>query len=101
MRALPRLLMPVTTIGYAAPGAVLAVGILFPLAALDHRLADLVLRYLKRELRADSEPAAQGMLDFGGTDTEAQEAMVRAGAGPRGTVLAETAAWFALACALG
>ncbi|MGR3542799.1 MAG: ABC transporter permease, partial [Paracoccus sp. (in: a-proteobacteria)] len=28
-RALPRLLMPVTTIGYAAPGAVLAVGILF------------------------------------------------------------------------
>jgi iron(III) transport system permease protein len=39
-RALPRLLMPVTTIGYAAPGAVLAVGILFPLAALDHRLAD-------------------------------------------------------------
>ncbi|MDP5306492.1 ABC transporter permease [Paracoccus spongiarum] len=39
-RALPRLLMPVTTIGYAAPGAVLAVGILIPLAALDHRLAD-------------------------------------------------------------
>nr|WP_236045357.1 MULTISPECIES: iron ABC transporter permease [Pseudooceanicola] len=37
---LPRLLMPVTTIGYAAPGAVLAVGILVPLAALDHRLAD-------------------------------------------------------------
>ena len=31
---------PVTTIGYAAPGAVLAIGILFPLAALDHRLAD-------------------------------------------------------------
>ena len=40
---LPRLLMPVTTIGYAAPGAVLAVGILVPLAALDHRVADLVL----------------------------------------------------------
>ncbi|MGI3163109.1 ABC transporter permease [Pseudooceanicola sp. 200-1SW] len=38
--ALPRLLMPVTTIGYAAPGAVLAVGILVPLAGLDHRLAD-------------------------------------------------------------
>ncbi|WP_010137341.1 ABC transporter permease [Oceanicola sp. S124] len=37
---LPRLLMPVTTIGYAAPGAVLAVGILVPLAGLDHRLAD-------------------------------------------------------------
>lgn len=39
-RRLPRLLLPVTTIGYAAPGAVLAVGILIPLAALDHRIAD-------------------------------------------------------------
>ncbi|TGN67389.1 iron ABC transporter permease [Paracoccus liaowanqingii] len=38
--ALPRLLMPVTTIGYAAPGAVLAVGLLIPLAALDHKVAD-------------------------------------------------------------
>lgn len=42
-KALPRLLLPVTTVGYAAPGAVLAVGILFPLAALDHRMADTVL----------------------------------------------------------
>ncbi|MDO5528158.1 MAG: iron ABC transporter permease [Paracoccus sp. (in: a-proteobacteria)] len=42
-RRLPRLLLPVTMIGYAAPGAVLAVGILFPLAALDHRIADAVL----------------------------------------------------------
>ncbi|WCR11801.1 iron ABC transporter permease [Paracoccus stylophorae] len=39
-RAMPRLLLPVTTVGYAAPGAVLAVGILIPLAALDHRIAD-------------------------------------------------------------
>lgn len=39
-RRLPRLLLPVTTVGYAAPGAVLAVGILIPLAALDHRIAD-------------------------------------------------------------
>ena len=31
---LPRYLLPVTTIGYAAPGAVLAVGLLIPLAAL-------------------------------------------------------------------
>ena len=46
----------------------------------SYDLADLVLRYLKRELRADAEPAAQGMLDFGGTDTEAHEAMVRAAA---------------------
>jgi iron(III) transport system permease protein len=42
-RRLPRALLPVTTLGYAAPGAVLAVGILIPLAALDHRLADAVL----------------------------------------------------------
>ncbi|MBW7055674.1 iron ABC transporter permease [Paracoccus bogoriensis] len=42
-RRLPRLLLPVTTVGYAAPGAVLAVGILIPMAALDHRVADLVL----------------------------------------------------------
>ncbi|MFB2594991.1 ABC transporter permease [Paracoccus sp. p4-l81] len=41
-RVLPRRLLPVTTLGYAAPGAVLAVGILIPLAALDHRLADAI-----------------------------------------------------------
>lgn len=41
-RALPRLLLPITTIGYAAPGAVLGVGILIPLAALDHGLADFI-----------------------------------------------------------
>ena len=42
-RRLARLVLPVTTLGYAAPGAVLAVGILVPLAALDHKLADAVL----------------------------------------------------------
>jgi iron(III) transport system permease protein len=36
-------LLPFTLIGYAAPGAVLALGLLIPLAALDHRLADGVL----------------------------------------------------------
>ncbi|MWD28811.1 ABC transporter permease subunit [Aquicoccus sp. SCR17] len=41
-RGLPRLLMPVTTIGYAAPGAVLGVGILIPLGAFDNALADAV-----------------------------------------------------------
>ena len=41
-RRLPRLVMPFTTIGYAAPGAVLAVGILIPLAAVDNKLADFV-----------------------------------------------------------
>ncbi|SDZ24231.1 iron(III) transport system permease protein [Jannaschia faecimaris] len=42
-RALPRLLLPVTTIGYAAPGAVLGLGVLIPLAALDNRVADMVV----------------------------------------------------------
>jgi iron(III) transport system permease protein len=41
-RRLPVLLLPVTSIGYAAPGAVLAIGILVPLAALDHLVADAV-----------------------------------------------------------
>ncbi len=41
-RRLPRLLLPVTTIGYAAPGAVLGIGILIPLSGLDHALADSV-----------------------------------------------------------
>ncbi|WP_373353269.1 ABC transporter permease [Pseudoroseicyclus sp. CXY001] len=39
-RRLPVLLLPVTTIGYAAPGAVLALGILFPLAGVDNWIAD-------------------------------------------------------------
>ena len=42
-KRLPAILMPVTAIGYAAPGAVLALGILVPLAAFDNRFADLVL----------------------------------------------------------
>jgi iron(III) transport system permease protein len=42
-RRLPTLLMPVTAIGYAAPGAVLGLGILVPLATLDNWFADRVL----------------------------------------------------------
>jgi iron(III) transport system permease protein len=38
--AAARWLAQATTLGYAAPGAVLAVGVLIPLAALDHRIAD-------------------------------------------------------------
>jgi iron(III) transport system permease protein len=38
-----RWMLPLTLVGYAAPGAVLALGLLIPLAALDHRLADAVL----------------------------------------------------------
>lgn len=38
--AAARWLAQATALGYAAPGAVLAVGVLIPLAALDHRLAD-------------------------------------------------------------
>ncbi|WPY95637.1 iron ABC transporter permease [Limimaricola variabilis] len=40
---LPVLLLPVTAIGYAAPGAVLGIGILIPLAGFDNALADAVL----------------------------------------------------------
>ncbi|MCB1356760.1 MAG: iron ABC transporter permease [Maritimibacter sp.] len=39
---LPRKITPVTTIGYAAPGAVLGVGILIPLAAADNAVADAI-----------------------------------------------------------
>jgi iron(III) transport system permease protein len=39
-RRLPVLLLPVTSIGYAAPGAVLGIGILIPLAAFDNLIAD-------------------------------------------------------------
>ncbi|APZ51207.1 ABC transporter permease [Salipiger abyssi] len=49
-RQLPRLLLPVTTIGYAAPGAVLGVGILIPLAGLDHALADTVEAVTGRDI---------------------------------------------------
>ena len=35
-----RWLAQATALGYAAPGAVLAVGVLIPLAAIDHRIAD-------------------------------------------------------------
>ena len=41
--ALPRAMLSITSLGYAVPGAVLALGLLIPLAALDHRLADAVL----------------------------------------------------------
>lgn len=36
-------LLPLTLIGYAAPGAVLALGLLLPLAAFDHHVADGIL----------------------------------------------------------
>ena len=39
---LPRHLLPLTTIGYAAPGAVLGVGLLIPMAAADNAIADAV-----------------------------------------------------------
>lgn len=40
--ALPRRILPVIQIGYAAPGAVIAIGILLPFAAFDHALADAI-----------------------------------------------------------
>ncbi len=47
---LPRLLLPVTTIGYAAPGAVLGVGLLIPMAAADNALADAVEAFTGRDI---------------------------------------------------
>ncbi|TAG17666.1 MAG: iron ABC transporter permease [Rhodobacterales bacterium] len=44
-----RWVLPLTLVGYAAPGAVLALGLLIPLAALDHRLADAVLAVTGRD----------------------------------------------------
>ncbi|OSP56133.1 iron ABC transporter permease [Pseudoruegeria sp. SK021] len=41
-RLLPRALLPVTTLGYAAPGAVLGLGLLLPMAWADHRIADAI-----------------------------------------------------------
>ncbi len=38
----PGAILPLTTIGYAAPGAVLGVGLLYPMSAADHAIADLV-----------------------------------------------------------
>ncbi|PID37293.1 MAG: iron ABC transporter permease [Rhodobacterales bacterium] len=39
---LPKRIVPVTTLGYATPGAVLGVGILIPLAATDNAVADTI-----------------------------------------------------------
>lgn len=36
-------LMPLTTVGYAAPGAVLGLGVLLPVAVFDNALADTIL----------------------------------------------------------
>ena len=48
-RRVPMLLLPVTALGYATPGAVLALGILVPLAAFDNRLADTILAVTGRD----------------------------------------------------
>ncbi len=42
-KRLPALLMPITGLGYAVPGAVLALGVLVPLVWIDNRLADTIL----------------------------------------------------------
>ncbi len=47
--ALPRRVLPLTMLGYAAPGAVLGLGILIPLAAFDNALADAVLALTGRD----------------------------------------------------
>jgi iron(III) transport system permease protein len=41
-RGVVRVVLPLTALGYAVPGAVLALGVLIPLARLDHVLADAI-----------------------------------------------------------
>ncbi len=42
IHAIPRILTPFSTLGYAIPGAVIGLGLLLPLAYTDHLLADLL-----------------------------------------------------------
>ena len=44
-----RSLLTVTTLGYAAPGAVLGLGVLIPMAAADHAIADLLTPVLGQD----------------------------------------------------
>ncbi len=104
-RDLPRRLLPLTTLGYAAPGAVLALGLIVPLAAIDHRLADAVQWLTGRDpglLITGSAAAlvlaygvrffavAQGAVDSGmGRISPSLPMAARAlGRGPGGTLLA-------------
>ncbi len=48
-RGVARWVLPVTALGYAAPGAVLALGLLIPLAAFDNWLADRVVDLTGRD----------------------------------------------------
>lgn len=48
-RGLLHRIAPLAALGYAAPGAVLALGVLVPLAAFDHRLADFAGRVTGRD----------------------------------------------------
>ncbi len=71
-----------TARGFTPAGLVSDTALAAYLVRPDQRsydLADLALRYLRRELRADTEPTGQGLLDFSADqDAEAQAAMLRA-----------------------
>ncbi len=68
--------------GWSLQGLVTDTALAAYLVRPDQRsydLADLVLRHLGRELRAEQEPTGQGLLDFGDEgEAGAQDAMVRA-----------------------
>ena len=68
--------------GWSLQGLVTDTALAAYLVRPDQRsydLADLVLRHLGRELRAEQEPTGQGLLEFGDEgDASAQDAMVRA-----------------------
>ncbi|MCY4260915.1 MAG: iron ABC transporter permease [Rhodobacteraceae bacterium] len=49
-RRLASILLPLTSLGYAAPGIVIGIGILVPLTVIDHTLADMIAALLDIEI---------------------------------------------------
>lgn len=47
---LPSMLLPLTSLGYAAPGIVIGIGVLIPVTYIDHTIADLVERLFRVDL---------------------------------------------------
>jgi DNA polymerase-1 len=74
-------LQALTARGYAVEGVTSDTALAAYLVKPDQRaydLADLSLRLLHRELRGETTDTGQGMLDFGGEDSAATQAMVAA-----------------------
>ena len=59
---LPRLLAPISTIGYAAPGAILGLGILIAFAWFDHAVADVVFWLFRLDIGLLLTGSAAGVI---------------------------------------